>query len=69
MKRILTIEGMSCKHCVDRVTNGLKDIEGVKSVKVGLKKGTATVKLNEEIDDNILKNAVEDMGYKVVDIK
>lgn len=38
MKRILTIEGMSCKHCVDRVTNGLKDIEGVKSVKVGLKK-------------------------------
>ncbi|HHW69858.1 MAG TPA: heavy-metal-associated domain-containing protein [Clostridiales bacterium] len=69
MKKVLTIEGMSCKHCIDRVTKALNDINGVKSVKVKLKNGTATVKLDKEIDNDVLKNAVEDMGYKIVDIK
>lgn len=69
MKKVLTIEGMSCKHCIDRVTKALNDINGVKSVKVKLKNGTATVKLDKEIDNDVLKNVVEDMGYKVVDIK
>lgn len=69
MKKILTIEGMTCEHCANRVTNALEEIDGVKSVKVKLRKNTATVKLNKEVDDNILKAAVKDAGYSVTDIK
>lgn len=69
MKKILSIEGMTCEHCANRVTNALEEIDGVKSVKVKLRKNTATVKLNKEVDDNILKAAVKDAGYSVTDIK
>ncbi len=69
MKKILTIEGMSCEHCVARVTDAIEKVNGVKSVKIKLKNGTAKVKLDREVEDKILKEAVEDAGYEVTDIK
>mgnify|MGYP001324432936 CR=1 FL=1 len=69
MKKILTIDGMTCDHCANRVTNALEEIDGVKSVKVKLRKKIATVKLSGDVDDNILKTTVEDAGYSVTDVK
>lgn len=34
METILKIEGMSCDHCIMHVTNGILDVEGVKSEKL-----------------------------------
>lgn len=69
MKKTLTIDGMTCDHCVNRVKNALEEIDGVKSVKVKLRKNIAIVKLDREVDDSILKTVVEDAGYDVTGIK
>ncbi len=65
MKRILTIEGMMCQHCVMHVTKALQGISGVVSVEVNLKKKTATVELASELSNDVLTAAVIDAGYEV----
>lgn len=69
MKKTLNIEGMMCEHCESRVQKALEGINQVDQVKVSHKKGTAVVKLNEEVADEALKKAVEDQGYSVTAIK
>lgn len=66
MKKIIKIEGMSCMHCVKHVKDALEEIKGVASVEVSLDSKTAEVELNENIDNDVLKDAIEDAGYDVV---
>ena len=47
MKKIISVEGMSCEHCVAAVKSALEKLDGVKAAKVDLKKKTATVKLSD----------------------
>ena len=69
MKKILNVEGMMCEHCEARVRSALEGMNQVDQAKVSHKKGTAVVKLNEEVADEALKKAVEDQGYQVTMIK
>ena len=64
--KTLNVEGMSCMHCVKKVETALKEVKGVKSVKVSLENKTAEVTLKEDVDVSVLKKAVEDEGYKVI---
>ncbi|WP_404410205.1 copper ion binding protein (plasmid) [Exiguobacterium aurantiacum] len=69
-KTILTIKGMTCAHCVNKIEGALQNLEGVKSAKVNLQKGTAKVKYDEVIrnyDD--FSKAVEDAGYELESAK
>jgi len=45
MTKKIYIKGMTCDHCVRRVENSLKAIEGVSFVKVDLQGKVATVEL------------------------
>lgn len=65
MTKKISIEGMSCNHCVMHVEQALKEVTGVKSVKVDLSAKTATVELDANVEDEKLKAAVEDAGYEV----
>lgn len=67
LKRTLAIDGMHCEHCAVGVTQSLNRIDGV-SAKVNLSRGRAVVSCDREIDDSILKNAVEKAGYHVTSI-
>ncbi|MBE6048045.1 MAG: heavy metal transport/detoxification protein [Clostridium sp.] len=67
MKKVLSIEGMSCMHCVAHVKEALEAIEGVQNVVVSLDDNLAIVET--EVSDDVLKNAVEDEGYDVVEIR
>ena len=51
------IEGMTCEHCKNRVENALNRLEGV-SAKVNLKKKTAVVSMEKEVEDMQLQKAV-----------
>ena len=62
------IEGMTCEHCKNRVENALNRLEGG-SAKVNLKKKTAVVSMEKEIEDMQLQKAVEQAGYKVIQIR
>ncbi|AYD40345.1 heavy-metal-associated domain-containing protein [Clostridium fermenticellae] len=69
MKKKVFIEGMSCKHCVAHVEEALKELDGVKKVKVSLDDKNAVVDFKDEIEDSAIKAAVEDAGYDVVKIE
>lgn len=68
MKKVITVEGMSCEHCQARVEKALNAIEGVEA-KVDLKKKTATVNMQNPVADEVLKNAVKEAGYEPVSVE
>jgi Copper chaperone len=68
MTKVMKIEGMSCEHCSARVEKALNMIEGV-SAKVKLEAKEALVELESEISNDVLRKAVEDAGYEVVEIR
>lgn len=63
MKKIISIDGMTCGNCKTHVTNALGELEGVTSVDVNLEDKMATVESENEIDDETLKNTVSEAGY------
>jgi Cu2+-exporting ATPase len=65
MKKVITVEGMMCQHCVAHVTKALQGIDGVNGVEVNLKKKTATVELSKEIENDAFVAAITDAGYEV----
>ena len=67
-EKVLIVEGMHCENCEIRVENALNRLDGV-ACKVNLKKKTATVAYSAEIPDQLLKETVEKMGYKVTEIR
>ncbi len=69
MEKTMKIKGMMCGHCEARVKNCLDALPGVAEAIVSHKKGTAIVKLSEEIANEKLKATVEAQGYTVLDIK
>ena len=58
---------MRCENCHRRVRNALNSIDGV-NARVNGDKDEAVVKLERDIDDNQIKKAVTDLGYKVTSI-
>ena len=67
MEVTLKIEGMMCPHCEARVKMCLEEMPSVASADVSHEKGTAVVTLNTETAYEVLKNTVEEQGYKVID--
>ncbi|MGA3245212.1 MAG: heavy metal-associated domain-containing protein [Bacteroidota bacterium] len=61
----LAVAGMKCKMCVAKVDKALRGVEGVKDVKVDLKKQTAVVTLaSATVKPEALFKAVDDAGFK-----
>lgn len=68
----LSVDGMTCNHCVQSVTKALSELPDVKSVSVLLNSGATsvvTVVTDFEQDDEILTNAVTEAGFEVVGIE
>ena len=66
-KKTLSIDGMHCEHCAMSVTQCLNRIDGV-SAQVKLSRGMALVSCSRQVDDSVLKSAVEKAGYHVTAI-
>ena len=65
MTKTMTIEGMMCTHCEAAVKKALEAVEGVASADVSHEKGTAVVHLSADVDNEVLKKAVEAKDYTV----
>ena len=64
-KTTLNVEGMTCNHCVMRVTKALEGVDGVKSAKVSLDEKQAEVTFKgDKLDSKLLAKAVADAGYQ-----
>jgi Cu2+-exporting ATPase len=66
MTKTIKIEGMMCSHCEATVKKTLEALPQVESADVSHEKGTAVVTLSQDVADEVLKNAVEEQGYKVL---
>ena len=62
---VFKVEGMMCGGCENRVKNALEEIEGIENVIANHEDGTVKVALNKEINENIIKEKIEDIGYEV----
>ena len=68
----ISIEGMTCGHCVNHVKEELNALVGVEDITVDLDpKGisVATVALSEEVTDTQLKEAIDEAGYDITQIE
>ena len=61
MTTTLTVEGMSCEHCEQTVTEALEAVDGVTAVTVDHEADSATIE--GDADAETLVTAVEDAGY------
>ena len=46
-QEIIKVNGMTCEHCVQTITNALNNINGLNTVNVDLVKKEVSVKFNE----------------------
>lgn len=68
MQVTLQVQGMSCNHCKQSVTDALSNLNGVSSVNVDLETGKVDVTYDENtVTLDQMREAVEDQGYEVVD--
>lgn len=64
-KTIIKVEGMVCNGCENRVQNALKTIEGVEEVIANYTNGTVTITSQNEVEENVMKEKIEDIGFTV----
>ena len=62
----LIVNGMMCGGCENRVKNAIKNIEGVEDVTADHNTGKVIVISDNEVSEEIIKEALEDIGYEVV---
>ena len=66
--RTLTIDGMMCDHCQNRVTEELEKIPGIISADVSFETGIATVSLGAPVTDEQFADAVSSAGYTLLSV-
>ncbi len=63
---VLTVEGMSCMHCVGKVEKGLGGLEGILSAQVSLEKKEARVRYDAgKVSPEQIKDKIREIGYQV----
>ena len=64
----ITVKGMMCAHCEAHVKEALEKIEGVESAAASCKENLVTLTTSGEVDENLIKSAVEGAGYEYAGI-
>ena len=67
-QKSIRISGMHCEDCVNSVTRAINKVDGA-SARVNLQEGTAVVSCDRQVEDSLLRQAVERAGYRVVSIE
>ena len=65
-KKVVTVDGMKCKHCQNKVIKALKKIENVKKVKINEKE--VTIISSMEINNNDITDTIRNLDYRVIGI-
>ncbi|MEV4809839.1 heavy-metal-associated domain-containing protein [Micromonospora avicenniae] len=61
------VQGMTCGHCVSAVSAEVGAVTGVSDVQVDLATGRVTVTSESPLDTNVVRAAVDEAGYDLVD--
>ena len=60
----LEVRGMSCGHCKKSVEDALAKLPGVAEVTVDLDAALAVIKADGQLDSQVAKQAVRDIGFE-----
>ena len=60
----LSVSGMTCGHCQEKVERALRGVEGVFGADVDRMAGTAQVEAGDAVTNEVLIAAVEHAGYR-----
>jgi Cu+-exporting ATPase len=63
----LTVDGMSCGHCVGRVTKSVQSVD--QGARVDIDLATKKVKVDSSADIEKIAAAIDDAGYPVLEKK
>lgn len=63
-QKIYIVEGMSCAHCQEAVTEEVEQVDGAREVSVDLSAKAVTV-ISESFDDAAVRAAIAAAGYEV----
>lgn len=63
MKSVIHVNGMSCEHCVKRVTKACLSAEGVTDVVVSLEEKTASIE-HTGADLQGIVDRINDLGFE-----
>jgi copper chaperone len=63
---VWTVQGMTCNHCVNAVTEEISGIAGVSDFAVDLATGTVTVTADVDPTVDSIASAVDEAGYTLV---
>ena len=70
MKKRLIVDGMHCENCVRGLNDVLsEDVEGLEVIEIKLDGGYADVEVDENVGDDVLKAAVEELGFELKEVK
>lgn len=69
MKKTMQIQGMMCHHCEMTVKKALEAIDGVENAEVSHEAGNAVLTLTHDVDNEVLKQAVQACDYQVTGIQ
>lgn len=63
-EKIIEIEGMHCKSCVNKIKTNISSLKGVKSIKVNLESKNAIVEYNSKIISiKEIQSEIEKLDY------
>lgn len=61
----ITVDGMTCGHCVSSVQTEVGKLDGVANVSVDLASGEVTISSETTPDAAALRGAIEEAGFEV----
>lgn len=65
-KQVFTVEGMSCNGCEQRVTNAVKNVEGVRKVDASHETGEVEVAFDQDTtSEDSITDAIHKAGYDI----
>ncbi|WP_044914773.1 heavy metal translocating P-type ATPase [Butyrivibrio sp. WCE2006] len=64
----ITVNGMMCEHCEAHVKKALEAIDGIESAVASHEKKEVVITNSKDIDEALIKAAVEDAGYEYAGI-
>ena len=68
-QKIIKVEGMHCESCAKRIKKALETKKEIKKIKIDLKKKEVILTYTNSLDEQGIKNLIEDLGYQVTEIK
>ena len=69
LKVTMKIDGMSCGMCEAHINDAIRKVFSVKKVTSSHRKGITELLIQDAVDTQLLKHAVEEFGYKVLDTR